>query len=277
MGEGLPVRVAGVVNLSPESFYKGSVAAGVEEACRCAGRMVNEGADAIDVGAMSTAPYLDGMVGEDVEMERLVPAVRAICESQSAVVTADTQRGSVAEAALGAGAAAINDVSGGCDRRLLEAVAEQGASIILLPRPPSRDGGPVESTLAGLRDAVGAALDAGIKEARIVIDPGIGFFRQLSTPWYERDAEVLANLGLMRELRRPVYVGVSRKSFIAKLTGAEDPSDRLGGSIAAAVLAVANGASMVRAHDVFETVQAIRLTERIVEKAQGTNAKKEGQ
>jgi dihydropteroate synthase len=80
----------------------------------------------------------------------------------------------------------------------------------------------------------------------------------------------------MRELRRPVYVGVSRKSFIAKLTGAEDPSDRLGGSIAAAVLAVANGASMVRAHDVFETVQAVRLTERVVEKAQGTNAK-EGQ
>jgi len=258
--------VAGVVNLSPESFYKGSVATSVEEACKNVGRMIDEGADAIDVGAMSTAPYLNGEISEEAERERLLPAIKAICNSHRTVVTADTQRGGVAEAALRAGAGAINDVSGGCDRKLLEAVAEHGASIILLPRMPRRDEGPIGSMLSGLREAIGAAAESGIDESKIVVDPGIGFFRRLSTPWHERDAEVLANLRSMVVLRKPVYVGVSRKSFIAKLTGAEDPSERLGGSIAAAALAVANGAAMVRAHDVFETVQAARVAERLMAK-----------
>lgn len=275
LGEGLPVRISGVINLSPESFYKGSVATGVADASRCAGIMIDAGADAIDVGAMSTAPYLNGMISEEAEMERLLPAIKAICEDHEAVVTADTQRGSVAEAVLRVGASAINDVSGGSDSKLLGAVAERGASIILLPRPgpPSGKQGPVESTITRLKEAIGAALDAGIKPSNIVIDPGIGFFRDQSMPWYERDVEVLANLRSMIALGRPIYIGVSRKSFIAKLTGAEDPSDRLGGSIAAAVMAVANGASMVRAHDVFETVQAVRVTERLIGRGRAGDVK----
>lgn len=265
IGTGLPVRVSGIVNMSPESFYKRSIAKSMDEALKCAGTMLEEGADAIDVGAMSTAPYLSGIVSPDVEEERLVSAVKGVSDSFRTTITADTQRGSVADAALRAGASAINDVSGGSDELLLKAVADRGASIILLPRMPKEGSDPIRSLLPCLRASVEAAEKAGIDSSKIAVDPGIGFFRCFKSPWYERDIIVLFKLGLLRKLGKPVYLGVSRKSFIAKITGAEEPDDRLGGSIAATALAVSNGASMVRTHDVRETVQAVRLAERFRE------------
>ncbi len=261
IGEELPVKVSGIVNLSPESFYKGSISTNIRDALKCAGRILDEGADAIDVGAMSTAPYLSGLVSAEVEEERLVPAIKAISSTFKTIVTADTQRGGVADAALRAGAMAINDVSGGRDKTLLEAVADRDASIILLPRMPKEGGNPVRSLMTGLRESVEAAVQAGIDDSKIIVDPGIGFYRCFDVPWYERDMIVLSKLKSLNRLGKPVYLGVSRKSFIAKITGAEEPEKRLSGSIAAVALAVANGASMIRAHDVLETVQAVKIAE----------------
>ena len=266
LGEGLPVKIMGVINTSPESFYQGSVARSVEDALRMAERMVEEGADIIDVGGMSTAPYKKGFVSEEVELSRVVPVIKRIKRELSVTVTVDTIRSVVAEKALSAGADGINDVSG-CkhDKRMCRVAADHGSSIVLAVRENESKivyDDPVRNVRLNLKESLEECIKAGVSEERVVIDPGIGFFRNSGIPWYEWDFKVLSGIRRLYPLLRPVLVGVSRKSFIGRVLGLERPEDRLLGSIAAEAVAVVNGAHAVRTHNVGETRQAVRIAER---------------
>ena len=330
VGDDLRVAVAGVVNLSPESFHPDSVHTRGEDLLSVALGMVEAGAALIDLGARSTAPYLDTAISEAEERDRLARAVELLARKIPVPISADTARPEPARAALEAGARVINDVSGLRDPAVAALVVKHSASVIVMASPDLRgsgegaagpvpgashtdatapagvgSGGPSSTTLDrrrgpltdGLRPLgpppshpqdpiapakpareprhdpvatvttlLAAALEraraAGIPEERIVVDPGIGFFRDEGIPWHAWDCAVLAELAALRRLGRPICVGVSRKSFLGALTGRTRPDERLAGSLAATVVAVWNGTSLIRTHDVAETLDAIRVAER---------------
>jgi dihydropteroate synthase len=250
VGDGFPVRIVGILNVSPESFYRGSVARGRRALQALARRMVQEGADILDIGAMSTAPYLSGAISEQEEAARMVAAVRLVREVTTAPLSVDTQRSSVAAAALHAGASILNDVSGLAHD---PGMAERAPSTV----------DPVAHVTALLRQCLRQARQADIPSDRIVLDPGIGFFRRTTLPWYEFDCLVLARLSRLVKLGHPLLVGISRKSFTGKFTGRQHPADRLYGSLGATAIAVYNGAALVRTHDVAPTLDAVRMAEAI--------------
>ncbi len=264
VGDGFPVRIVGAINVSPESFYGGSVARGRRALQRLAVRMVDEGVDLLDIGAMSTAPYLKGAISEAEERRRMVAAVRAVRQVVGAPISTDTQRGSVAAAALEAGAQVINDVSGLRHDTAMAAVARDAAGVILmaLEEGPSRQP-PLRLIAALLRKCLVRARAVRVAHQRIVLDPGIGFFRRTALPWYELDCLVLGQLSQLRRLGQPLLVGVSRKSFIGKLAGRADARDRLWGSLGAAAVAVYNGAALIRTHDVAATRDVVRVVQAI--------------
>jgi dihydropteroate synthase len=249
--------------VSPESFYKGSVAADEGTLRQHAERMVAEGADMLDVGAMSTAPYLETAITEVEEIRRLTWAIGVLRSAVALPISADTKRYRVASAALDAGATVINDVSGfRHDPTMAQVAARRAQGAILM----------ASETLPGAQHPIGTVRDllqqsltlsdaAGFPRDRIVLDPGIGFFRMAALPWDAWDCEIVRRLGELRLLRRPILVGVSRKSFIGKLLGRQDPAERLPGSLAATTVAVLNGAHLVRTHDVGPTRDAIRMAE----------------
>lgn len=258
IGIGESVKVMGAINLSPESFYKGSIASGVEEALLIAERMVEEGASIIDIGGMSTAPYLETHVSEEEEKRRVLPVVRKL-KDLGVPISVDTQRYGVASAAVEAGATIINDVSGLSDERIADLVASHDLSLILGARGKPESGDPLREIRRMLREVLRRA--EGIREERIAVDPLIGFFRNSELPWYVWDSIVLRGLRSLLILGRPICISVSRKSFIGAVTGVRDPEMRLPGSLAATAIAVYNGASLVRTHDVKETMQAIKVAE----------------
>ncbi len=267
VGDGLPVAVVGVLNVSPESFYGGSVFREREGLLAAAQRMVEAGAVLLDVGGMSSAPYLATRIPETEEADRLTRAIEGLAPKLGVPISADTWRAGPARQALDAGAAVINDVSGlRADPGMAPLVARRGAGLIVMAsdRGASVDGGrPGERVLALLGESLALARAAGIDEERIVVDPGIGFFRSSGTAWYDWDSSVLSDLGALGTLGRPICVGVSRKSFIGALLGQDNPADRLPGSLAATAVAVFNGAHLIRTHDVAETRQAVRVAEAI--------------
>jgi dihydropteroate synthase len=301
LGDGLPVAVMGVLNLSPESFHAGSVMRRDDDLLRAALAMVEAGAALIDVGARSTAPYLPTEISEAEERERLVRAVELLAGKLLVPVSADTARPAPARAALEGGARVINDVSGLRDPAVAALVAQHRAGVVLMAAPAWAGGGRAASTTlavtrrgdstspgfeqraeaTGLRGApapgpdpvatvkslLGEALEraraAGVPDERIVVDPGIGFFRDEGVPWDAWDARVLAGLPALGALGRPLCVGVSRKSFIGAITGREAAGERLAGSLAATAVAVWNGAALIRTHDVPETLDAVRVAERL--------------
>jgi len=262
VGDDRPVRVVGVINVSPESFHAGSVTRGARALRQRARQMVAEGADLLDLGAMSTAPYLRGAIDPVEEARRLRAAMAAVREAVDVPLAADTQRAAVAAAALEAGATIVNDVSGLADDPEMAAVARRAGGLILMARETGPTAHAPMRVVAGLvRAALRRADAARIPRARIVVDPGIGFFRHAAVPWHAFDCEVLAHLSALRRLGQPLLVGVSRKSFIAHLTGRADPADRLAGSLGATAVAVYNGAHLVRTHDVAATVDVVRVVE----------------
>jgi len=263
-GDGFPVRLVGVINVSPESFYGGSVATDVHRIVDLAHRLVAEGADLLDIGAMSTAPYRQTAIGEDEEIRRMTAALSALRGEVKVPLSADTQRASVAAAALAAGASVINDVSGlGHDPRMAEVAARAEGVILMARSEEPTQSPPMQMLLHLFREILGRARQAGIPEERIVLDPGIGFHRRAALPWDEVDSLVIGELAQLRAFGRPLLVGISRKSFIGKITGKQDPADRLWGSLAATSVAVYNGAALVRTHDVAATRDAVRVAERL--------------
>ncbi len=276
VGAGLAVVVMGAINVSPESFYRGSVRREADDLVATALGMVDAGAALIDVGARSTAPYLATAVTEDEEITRLARAVEALAAKLPVPVSADTASARVARAALEAGAQIVNDVSGLRDPAMGALVHAHARGLVLMasaspagagsPSSTARLPGPVdpvEHVRALLAQALERARAAGVAEGRIVLDPGIGFFRDEGLPWDEWDVRVLAGLERLQTLGRPLAVAVSRKSFLGAITGRARPEDRLAGSLAAAAGAVLHGAALVRAHDVAETIDAVRVAERL--------------
>ncbi len=261
-----PVRLMAIINTSPESFYDGSIAAtdhALADAVRQAGE---EGADMIDIGAMSTAPYKHAEVSVDVERERMARAVAAARSVTSLPITADTQRAEVAKAALDEGADAINDVSGfAADPNLAQLVSERSVPVILMaserPGETAMSAEPCDIVKIKLRAALRRAREAQIPDERIILDPGIGFFRSQTIPWYEFDCEILRNLDTFLEFNRPLLVSASRKSFLGKLLQQPDAADRLGGSIGAATHCVRKGVNIIRTHDIRQTRDALRILE----------------
>ena len=265
LGRGVPVAVMGALNVSPESFHPGSVHTDGADLLATALAMVDAGAALIDVGARSTAPYGTATVTDAQECERLARAVEALAAKVPVPISADTTRPGPARAALDAGARVINDVSGLRDPEVAALVRERGAGAILMAFPGSSPTGspPVAAVKSLLSEAFQRAHDAGISHDQIVLDPGIGFFRHEAVAWDEWDAVVLAGLGDLEALDRPLCVGVSRKSFLGVIIGRPGTEDRLPASLAAAAVAVWNGASLIRTHDVAETLDAVRVAERI--------------
>jgi len=277
VGDGFSVAVAGVLNVSPESFYAGSVLISRDGLVRAAEAMARAGAAFLDVGAMSTAPYLAGRISEDEEADRLGSAVNLLMGKTGVPISADTSRSAPARAALESGAGIINDVTGLTgDPALAMIVARAGAGLIAMvseapgevDSPSSGPGDPlgadpVDVVSTRLRETLDVARLAGISADAIVIDPGIGFFRRGGMPWHERDIAVLSGLERLRALERPICIGVSRKSFIGAVTGEGDPARRLPGSLAATTAAVLAGAHVIRTHDVAETIQAVRVAEAV--------------
>ena len=246
--------VVGVLNSSPESFYRGSVR--VRRIGEAARRLAAQGADVIDVGAMSSAPYLGTHVPERVEKGRMVRAVRASLEA-GVPVSADTARASVARAALEAGATIINDVSGlKHDPLMREVVSSYSPSLVLCAHgeraPP---GDPVLAARELLEQSVAIATDAGARRDRIVLDPSIGFFRRsgrgnlhtkIRGGWFARDVEVVRRIG---EVGFPVMASVSRKSAVGRMFGIRDPAGRGEASAALEAACVLGGADALRTHD----------------------------
>jgi dihydropteroate synthase len=264
VGDGVPVRIMGAINVSPESFHRGSVAVGRRRLEKMALRMVAEGADVLDVGAMSTAPYVRGAIGAAEEERRIRSAIEVLRQVVPVPLSVDTQRSGVAGAALERGASIINDVSGlGHDPRMGE-VARLAGGVILMAseRGPSRQA-PMVMICDLLRACLQRARRARVRRAGIVLDPGIGFFRRAVVPWEILDCTVLRELRTLRRLGKPLLVGVSRKSFIGKITARPNAADRLFGSLAATAIAVYNGAAIIRTHDVAPTVETVRMVEAI--------------
>lgn len=265
VGAGYPVRVMAVLNVSPESFYSGSVHGDSGNLRAAAQRAVADGADFIDVGAMSTAPYLQTAISEEEERGRLATALEALRGAVDAPISADTTRASVAAAALAAGARIVNDVTGLRGDPQMADVAAQAEGVVLAASALGSPvmGAPMEVVRRLLRTAMSAAERAGIPAGRVVIDPGIGFFPQASLPAHLFNCAVIDGLDRLTDLDRPILVGVSRKSFVGKLTGRTDPDERLAGSLGATAVAVYRGAAIVRTHDVRATRDVVRIVEAI--------------
>ncbi len=257
------MRIMAAINVSPESFYGDSVK-DTGSIRAAAARCVRDGADFIDLGAMSTAPYLDTAISEQEESDRMVAAVRAVAAEVDVPISADTTRTEVAAAALDAGARLVNDVRG-LRSPGMGVVAARSDGVVLMASPPADvevldAGTPVQEVTKDLRSALARAQAAGVDRTKIVLDPGIGFYRNSSVPPTEFACASLRHLSQFLVLGLPILVGVSRKSFIGDLSGRKSPADRLAGSLAAAAVAVWNGASVIRTHDVAATVDAVRVT-----------------
>ncbi|HLL29093.1 MAG TPA: dihydropteroate synthase [Xanthobacteraceae bacterium] len=251
--------IMGVVNVTPDSFFAASRHPDVADAVETASRLVAEGADIIDIGGESTRPG-HVPVDADEETHRALPVVKKISESIAAPVSIDTYKATVAEQALTAGAKIVNDVWGlSRDPAMAATVAAHGAAIVIMHNrekvDPALD--MLDEIEAFFEQALNRATAAGIRDNRIVLDPGIGFGKTL-----EQNLAVLARLERIVSLGFPVLLGVSRKSFIAKLVPSK-ADQRLPGTIAANILGVLAGVSIIRVHDVAAHVQALAIAEAI--------------
>jgi dihydropteroate synthase len=250
-----------VVNVTPDSFSDGGLFLDPEAAIAHGRELSEQGAEILDVGGESTRPGAEEVSVEE-ELARVLPVVRGLADT--ATVSIDTSKLSVAEAALEAGASIVNDVTAlRHDPQIGALCAERNAGLILMhmqgdPRTmqaePTYDD-VVDDVKAFLAERLQAAIDAEVDEERVWLDPGIGFGKTL-----EHNLELLRRLGELRELGRPLVVGASRKSFIGKIDGSE-VGERIGGSVASAVLAAAVGAEVLRVHDVAETAQALKMAD----------------
>jgi dihydropteroate synthase len=252
----------GVLNVTPDSFSDGGEFFGAEPAVAHAEKMFDEGAQVIDVGGESTRPGSDPVNTEE-ELRRVLPVIRGILSVRpDAIVSIDTYRSSTAEAALDTGARVINDVTALGDPKMAGLVAERGCPIVLmhmLGEPKSMQQDPrYEDVVREVRDFLTEraerAISAGVEPENIVLDPGIGFGKTL-----EHNLKLLNRLDSLVELGFPVLLGVSRKSFLGKITGSDDTKDRLFGTVAANVLAYEQGASLFRVHDVRANGEALAV------------------
>jgi dihydropteroate synthase len=255
--------VMGVLNITPDSFSDGGQFLAPERALAQARRMIAEGADIIDIGAESTRPYGAAPISTDEELKRLQPIVAEVV-SLGVPVSIDSMKSAVVAWALDAGATIANDVWGlQRDPDMARLLAARHCPVVVMHNRDHADPGiDIMADIAGFfTRSLDLAAMAGISRENIVLDPGIGFGK---TP--EQSMTVLARLDQLRSFGLPLLVGASRKRFISSVSPSE-PDQRLGGSIAAHLIAAKAGARIIRTHDVSETVQALRVAAAIWDKA----------
>lgn len=272
-----PTLVMGIVNVTPDSFSDGGKFLDAHAAIARGLKLAELGAEILDIGGESTRPGAQP-VSEDEELRRILPVIERLAAQIKIPISIDTMKPAVARAALAAGASIVNDVAANrSDDTLWKIVSEFRAGYICMHAPESgADGSPAnlhgqhdqlenpspKDILSEVEDFFQGRLEklngCGIPSRQIVFDPGLGFGKTL-----EQNLSLLANLRHFTKLECPLLVGVSRKSFIGKLLGAE-VNERLPASLACAILAVESGVQIIRTHDVAETVQALRLTEALL-------------
>ncbi|SHO44144.1 Dihydropteroate synthase [Nitrosotalea sinensis] len=269
VGGSNPVRIMGIINTSPESFYKKSIFTEKRIISKTAKSMEEDGADFIDVGGMSTAPYIRTLISEEKEIGRVTNAIEAIQKVSRLPISIDTCRAAVAKAALDLGVEIVNDVSGlKYDEKMIHVLEEYTPSVILCAfgEQPIR-GNHIIQTQKLIDQSVKIALRSGVSKRNIVVDPAIGFFRKkaqgvlftrISSDWLQRDLVILNNLNIVRG-KYPILVSVSRKSFLGELLSEPDPQKRLYGSLAAETFAVLHGADIIRTHHVKATSDATKI------------------
>lgn len=259
------VIVVGIINLSPDSFFQRSASTTSKKAVEAAERMMEEGADILDLGAESSRPGAFP-VPEKEELNRLLPVVKELCGKFPVPVSVDTYKPRVVEQMLDLGVQLINDITG-LQRypETAKMVARYRAGIVLMHMkgtPDTMQDHPQYNDLIAevsdfLKKSITIADEAGISNDRVIIDPGIGFGKKV-----EDNLKLLRHLDRLKILNRPIMVGISRKSFIGKLLDRK-VEDRLFGSLAAGLLAVQKGATLLRVHDVRETVDALKMMQMI--------------
>jgi dihydropteroate synthase len=256
----------GVVNVTPDSFSDGGLYFDKDKAVERGLELAEQGADILDVGGESTRPGSEPIPAEE-EKKRVIPVISGLRKNTDVLISVDTTKSEVAEQALDAGADMINDISAfRFDERMPLLVSEKRAPVILMHMkgtPKTMQRRPFYENLyqeivCFLEERINTSLSYGIKQEKIIIDPGIGFGKNLT-----HNLSILKNLRFLENLGRPILVGVSRKSFIGKILNLP-PLDRTEGSIASAVLSVLNGAHILRVHEVEPVRRAIRVAEAII-------------
>ncbi|MGP8338013.1 MAG: dihydropteroate synthase [Methanosarcinaceae archaeon] len=256
IGDEHPVRLMGAINLSPESFYKSSVA-NSDSILNIAHRMVDEGATIIDVGARSTWPLAQPITKEK-ELQRLLPALGILQDNIDALVSVDTMFSGIAEKSLKLGADIINDVSGfTADKKMTEIVADHGCpAVVMASGKIAGDAIGMDSVMESLDTIIKKSEEEGIGPDRLILDPAIGKWVPEKKPVY--DLETIDQFERLKIFNRPILAAVSRKSFIGEVLG-KPAEDRLFGSLAATAIVVHKGAHIIRSHDVAQTLDIIRM------------------
>ena len=260
-------RVVGIINVTPDSFSDGGRFTSLDEARRQADRLIDEGADVVDVGGESTRPQGAVSVPADEELRRVIPVIDAVHDDHPDVpISVDTVKGRVASEAVAAGASIVNDVSAfRLDADMAAQCARLGAGVILMHSRgdvstmatfahATYGSGVMAEVVAELLRAADRAIDGGVARDRIVLDPGIGFAKRR-----EHSLAVLAQLRQLAILGFPVQVGVSRKRFIGEITGVDAAAERIFGTVGANVAALERGARLFRVHDVKASRQALAV------------------
>jgi dihydropteroate synthase len=265
-----PALIMGVVNVTPDSFSDGGKFLDAARAVAHGLEMIAQGAELLDIGGESTRPGATP-VSEAEELRRVIPVIEKLADASAVPLSIDTMKPAVARAAVTAGASVINDIAANrADDEMWRVVAETGAGYVCMHMqgtPQTMQAHPVYADVLRevedfFRDRLTRLKTCGVAADQVMLDVGIGFGKTV-----EHNLQLLAGLRGFTKLKRPMLVGVSRKSFIGKLLGAE-VADRLPGSLAAAALAVEAGANVIRTHDVAETVQAVRLAEAVMARKQ---------
>ena len=257
-------RVMGILNITPDSFSDGGKFLSPDNAVARAAAMLEEGADIIDVGGESTRPGAD-IVSSQEELDRVIPVIEQVSSQLNVAISVDTSKPDVMRAAVAAGAVLVNDVFALRQDGALEAVADLGVAVCLMHmqgEPRSMQIAPEYQDLQReivdfLAERIAASVAAGIDRAKIILDPGFGFGKN-----DEHNLQILANLHRLEELRQPLLVGLSRKRMLGNLTG-KAADKRVFAGIAAAVMAVAGGANIIRTHDVAATVDALKIVDAV--------------
>ena len=254
---GKQTYLVGILNLTPDSFSDGGKYTAMESAVRRFHQMVDEGAIIIDVGGESTRPGHTPVSAEE-EIERVGPFIEKIRLQTNALISIDTSKSAVADAALKVGADIVNDVWGvQRDPRMAEVIADHAAGCILMHNRDiceSGEGDIIETIMSFFEESVARATSAGVREDSIMLDPGLGFGKS-----YEGNWEIMRRLPELLNMGYPLLIGASRKSMLGKLLNLNDPKDRLSGTLATTALAIQAGADCIRVHDVRENQECARV------------------
>ena len=252
-------HVMGILNVTPDSFYDGGLHFDLADTQKRVDAMVKEGVEIIDIGGESTRPG-SKPVTIDEELDRVIPAIKYIAKNYDIPISIDTQKSEVAKKAVEAGAHIINDVGGLRNEDMISVASEMNVPVIMMhmqgtPENMQKNpqyGDVVEDIKEWLEERINAAEKAGIKRSNVIVDPGIGFGKNL-----KHNLELLGRINEFKGMAGGVLLGASRKSFIAMMTGNEE-GDRLTGSLSAAIMGVTGGVDILRVHDVKETLSAVK-------------------